>query len=281
MNALFTFRLGRQLEQIVVAARLTILTCTLATPAGRAESPAPRQTNPDPSGARVLAAWQADFGDQTVIYRRVAPRILPALPKAQPIPVTPDEAEVLQRKARKNRGFLFLTCTVFDRRVTEMRWEHEGRRYRAFSNIDARYLCGLQEFEDVNNVYLVMLAISEETEASHLAAVSAPTANDAAPSRIQSLPAPEAFSPGRSQYLLAEDSRTAPEAALAAMDTVHRHFDSHKTALIAAHARREAEEQERERQRQEQAQERKTIIIDYWTKEAAVQEGLPTKGAAR
>jgi hypothetical protein len=230
------------------------------------------------AASRVSAAWQADFGDEVIIYRRVPPRALPALRKLESAPLNAQEAAAVRAKALKLQTLLFLSCTVYDRRVTEMRWEHEGRRYRAWSNIDGNYLRGLAEFETADTVYSLMLGIGE---ASDPGSDRNARSEFSSASGLNRIPLSSEFV-GRCSYILADGAEDASPAALAGLNALHAYFDSHRTELIEAYETRLAAEAERQRKLAlEPRDARKTIVIDYWRREDAVAAGVASEKIQR
>lgn len=74
---------------------------------------------------QVLRQWRVNAGDHTVILNRVVPPVLPPAPSP---PAPPPAAEIAAAEAFeawqpvKKSVILFLSATVYDRQVTEVRW---------------------------------------------------------------------------------------------------------------------------------------------------------------
>ena len=99
----------------------------------------------------VIEGVKVKLPDRSLYYRRVAPP--PALPQeaktAQPTPapLTPEQLAIAERRAEKRSEVLMLSATVYDRRVTDLRWWIGNHEYRAWSNVDFNYLAGAGEIE--------------------------------------------------------------------------------------------------------------------------------------
>jgi hypothetical protein len=222
-----------------------------------AKGPAqPAQARQPAGNFRVLQRQVVDLGERSIIFNRVAP---PAPAKAQAratqsaaSPTSGTTAEV--EEPQKKFEVLSLSATVYDHRVTELRWSHDQREYRAFSNIDFNYFCGVGEIETEDTVYMLIMGIGDQ-----------PRENAA------NVPLPESFSPTRSEYRLSNETESAvPLEALAAMDALHRYFDSHRARLIEEHAKREAQRIAREEWLKAHPPVPKDTVINFWPKKSTL-----------
>lgn len=163
---------------------------------------------------------------------------------------------------------LFLSATVYDRRVTEVRWSAQGRDYRAFSNIDFNYLAGAGEIETADTVYMLVMGLGNGTS-EEVAAFNQNAAAQGWP--LKTLPAPESFSQTRSEYrLTGETASTAVPEALAAMDALHSFFDANRTVLLENYAKREAERITREQWLKGNPPVPKDTVINFWPKKSTL-----------
>ncbi len=64
---------------------------------------------------------------------------------------------------RKPHVALFLSNTVYDHAVTEMRWTHQERTYRVFVNVDFNLLRGAGHISTEKTDYTLVLGVGEDT----------------------------------------------------------------------------------------------------------------------
>jgi hypothetical protein len=198
---------------------------------------------------RVLQSWRADLGTHSIIFHRMlavepplVPRRIVAAPALAPSTAPAKKFEVLA-----------LAATVYDRRISHVRWSHEGRPCQAFSNIDFHLLRGLGQVETEDTVYLLLLSVSAES--TEIAGLDK--------SEVK-LPALGDLSSERAEYLTAEESGLPiPNAAFAGMEALHRYFDTHRATLLAEAERREAAQRERE-EREAQPPPPADVVIQFW-----------------
>ena len=117
---------------------------------------------------QVLKTRRIPLGDHSIYLNAVVPPILPVAPPASRTPSAAEvaEAEVAEaREPRKKFDVLFLSATVYDRRVTEIRWQGETGEHRFFSNIDFNLLIGVGGLETSDTIYTLMLALGNEPSA--------------------------------------------------------------------------------------------------------------------
>jgi hypothetical protein len=225
---------------------------------------------PPPVQFQVLEQRTIDLGDHSLTIQRIAP---PPPSAARPAPAAPQPAPGAVQEDSRREQFLSLSATVYDGEVTRLRWFHEGREYRAFSNIDFRYLAGLGAFETADAVYSLILGLGEETRAQAAADRSRALAGGAPPDTVPPVPALAEFPAGRAAYRLTPGSAAAPPEALAALDALHRHFDAHRTGLIVRYHQRLAAQAERERQLRENPPVKKDTIFRYWRRPSPANPG--------
>ena len=159
---------------------------------------------------RVLDQEVIELGQRTVTYNLVETPIL----KPQPVPLPPPPARELtaaelafvERMQRKEFKTLFLSATVYDHDVTELRWWEEGQQYRVFSNIDFNLIAGVGEIETDTAVYMVLMGIGNETR-KDVAEWNAYVAAQGWPRPMKTeIPSARAFPAGRSTYFIAPEA---------------------------------------------------------------------------
>lgn len=120
---------------------ITATAFTLASPLGSFAEETPVVTDAKPARkVRVLKSVEVKFPDRSIFYQRVAPPIpppaLPPAPTTETKPLSPAERAAAEARAKKKFEVLMVFATVYDRRVSELRWTVGNREYRAWSNID-------------------------------------------------------------------------------------------------------------------------------------------------
>lgn len=227
-----------------------------------------------PINFQILKAWKLDLGDHSIFYNRVAP---PVLPEPPPAPPAPTAAEIAAAKAawdrepHKKYEILFLSATVYDHKVTEIRWYGGTREFRVFSNIDFNYLRGAGEFETADTVYMLLMGIGDETTES-IAEFNKYAAERGIPkSSWKQIPEVETFSQTRSEYAVVEDKVNGPPAEedLAALDALHVYYDANRQRLIEESVKLEAANEERARWLKDHPPIPKDTVINYWKKSSA------------
>ena len=239
------------------ASIVRLLTLLLTFPAFAQEPAAAGNAEPLLENLRVLQRTEIKRGDHSIIFQRVAPPP-PAAPSAPaPVPeakaLSPQELEAQQRREAKQHAVLFFSATILDHRVTELRWSDEGKEYRAFSNIDFRYLSGMGEIETTDAIHTLMLALESGT-AETLA------------ERTREFPQIAVLPKDRAAWVLADGSGPTNTTVMTALDAIHSYFDAHREALIRQYGEREAGRAEAERQLREHPPARKDTVIRYWKK---------------
>ena len=213
---------------------------------------------------QVLAHRTIVLGDRAIHLNRVTPPVLLPAPSAPPPPTEAELAAAAAAEAsqppEKKHEVLFLSTTVYDRKITEVRGFADGRAFRVFSNIDFNLFAGAGELETPDTTYLLMLAIENE-----------PSAEPGRPKPGNHIPAPKEFSGMRSEYaVLEEDADAVPtEAMLKTLDALHVYFDANKERLAESYTHRETARAEEQRQLQEHPPAPQDVVIHYWKNDPA------------
>ena len=262
-----------------LAALVTAMLTLASPPRSRAaETPEPTEAKPA-LNLRVLDAVEVKFPDHSVFYQRVAPPAVPAARVPVAVPVVPPlslaESVAAEAREAKKSALLMLSATVYDRQVTELRWRSGNRDYYAWSNLDFNYLAGQGEIETADCIYFLMMGLGNETRESvaewnrfapkweRLAA-----AEGLADSwETKAVPDLAKFPAGRSTYLLSGEAPA--DDSLAALDALHRYFDTHRLRLIAEYAKREATRIAREQWNKEHPPVPQDTIINFWPKKSS------------
>jgi hypothetical protein len=95
---------------------------------------------------QIIEGVEVKLPDRSIFYQRVAPPIPPPTrspaPLPEPKPLSPAEQAAAEARAKKEFDVLMNSATVYDRRVTDLRWYVGNHEYRAWSNIAFNYLAG-------------------------------------------------------------------------------------------------------------------------------------------
>ena len=184
------------------------------------------------------------------------------------------ESAAAEARANKKSEALMISATVYDRQVTELRWQAGGRQYRAWSSIDFNYLAGQGEIETEDCIYFLIMGLGNETRASvadwnafapewqRLAAAE----GLAGSWETKSVPDLAKFPAGRFTYLLSGEAPA--DDSLAALDALHRYFDANRLRLIADYEKRTAERTAREQWLKEHPSVQQDTIINFWPKKS-------------
>ena len=215
---------------------------------------------------QVLKTRRIQVGDHSLYLNRVAPPVLPAAPSS-PLPPSAEET-VKASEPRQKSEVLFLATTVYDRKVTALRWWGETGERRVFSNIDFNLLCGAGSIETPETIYTLMLAVGNEPAEEGGGSAKKTAVKDWAARFGKAIPAPETFSKTRSEYFVAEDeTHAAPsEEELSALDALHVYFDANQPRLADEYVKREATQAEQARLLKEHPPVPRDIIVNYWRK---------------
>lgn len=211
---------------------------------------------------QVLRQWRVGAGDHAIILNRVAPPVLPPTPPAPAPPTAGQIAAADAFEARhpaKQHAVLFLFATVYDRKVTEVRWFGAQGECRIFSNIDFNLLAGTGGFETDETVYSLMLVLDNRT-------VAEAAAKRAAKAGGKQIPQPEEFSATRAEYIVAEDAARKPPAAedLTVLNALHVYFDANRQRLAESYLLREKANAERQRELKARPPAPQDTVIHYW-----------------
>jgi hypothetical protein len=234
-------------------------------------SPIEKQSAP---GFQVIESWKVDKGDHAVYFNRVAAPDVSSLkaarratptPAPEAAPVSPEEMAADLRRQQKRWETLFLSVTVYDHQVSEVRWG-PGNQYRVFSNIDFNYFSGMNEVESDDAFYTLVLGLGNEVTGDAMQAVRERRWSELAGSVV---PGPAAFGNRGFRFLLDKGSVPPPAEALRAMEALHAFYRENSQKLAEAYAKREADQAERvarEGWEKEHPQKPRDRVINFWVK---------------
>lgn len=242
----------------------------------------PANPNPEPIRFHVLESRKIRQGGRSIIMNRVAPPVLPA-PRAAilPMPVAPltdAQKQALAIREAKKSVVLFLSVTVYDRQVSELRWLDGPGAIRIFSNIDFNHFAGVGGFKTADASYTLMLGLGNESR-EQVDARRREAAQRGIPAAAQrQIPARSEFSPTRSEYMVEEDpAHPLSDEATAALDALHVYYDANKQRLTTEYAEREAANAARLQQLKDNPPKPKDTIINYWRKPNELPQPEPVK----
>ena len=116
-------------------------------------------------GAPILNSVEVDYGDHSVFYNRVeAPALKPEAtrPVAAPAPApTAEEIARAERLAAKREVNLWLSCTVFGGRFTEVRVPQDGEQVVIQSSIDFNLLAQGLDLETEDSYYNLFMGVGD------------------------------------------------------------------------------------------------------------------------
>ncbi len=211
----------------------------------------------------VLQTKRMNVGGHSVVFKRVAP---PAKPPLQPVrtatvPVTQTAEQIAADEARahKRQEVIFLSATIFDRRVTELRLQAGQKEVRVWSNVDFNHFAGMAELEMEDALYWLVMSLG----------------NESAQDTRRIVPTLDRFKAARADYFPAtEQKETVPAEATAALNALHSYYQANREQLTAAHAQRETERIAKERTLRESPPAPKNTVIHFWPKKS---RNYPTK----
>ncbi|MEM0966558.1 MAG: hypothetical protein AAGJ81_10460 [Verrucomicrobiota bacterium] len=223
----------------------------------------------------VVERRAVDMGDRKVILNRVNPPNLPPRAPARAATVHSDpmtEAQInewMEKMQAKPHRLLFLSATVIDRKLTKIRWWHEGQELKGWSNVDFNYLRGIGEFETEDAYYTVLIGLGNETtkdiQIRRKFAEERGLDLDLQLTEIPDLPP---FTKGQAEYFVISDQPDIIEndAVFAAIDSIHAFYDQNKRELKIQYQRTEAINAAKKRYEAANPEQPKDTVIHFWPK---------------
>lgn len=237
---------------------------------------------------RVLDQQVLDLGNRSIFYNRVETPVLKPQPPPALAPVsrppTAAELEMMRKWNAKADVSLFLSATVYDRRITEVRWWRENGEYVIWTTIDFNFLRGLCQFETSDTRYSFLLGIGNETSAD-IAAWNAEIDKRGLPAsykhQIPTLPSLLGAASGNSTYKVVSTPKAGNHAAvLKAFDELHRYYDANRDRLVREYEESEAARIAQEKWNKEHPPIPQDTSINFFPIKS-VQTGQPMPGGQK
>lgn len=222
----------------------------------------------------VLERKSVNMGDKKVILNRVAPPNLPqSAPSAPKEPVELTEAEFaeLMKLHEKPHRALMLSATVYDRKLTKLRWGHGENEVTAWSNVDFNYLRGVVDFETEEAFYTVFLGIGNESikelNQRNRLARKEKWENYV----VEEIPKLPPFTANRAEYFVITDNDEiiSQDDLFAPIDSIHAFYEQNARKLHIQYQRTEALNSARKRYEEANPEQPKDTVIHFWPKRSA------------
>jgi hypothetical protein len=155
-----------------------------------------------------------------------------------------------QQEQLQTHNVQMLSCTVYDRSISEVRWKYEDEDYLAYTNADFNYLRGIMTVSTEIDRYDYFFAVG----------------NVSSDQMAESLPVLPAFSPDRSEYVLLEGDATNT-AATAGLEALLAHYDANLDSLKVAYQRSEALAAAQKRYKEANPEPKEDFILQFWVPE--------------
>ncbi len=209
----------------------------------------PSEARQEPPEFRVLDSQEIDLGSRSIIYNRVETPVLkpqpapvegPTTPVAEYVP-TAEELEEMRRWEALNQVSLFLNCTVYDGRLTEVSFRQGETDVVFWSTVNFNYLSHLFDLLTEDTYYVIFMGIGDSTmeefneknkELLHKKGF------DLLSSGHSDQLAPATTAPASAWRITS--SEPVPAEVVRTIEDLHSYFDSNRELLIAQHAVREA-----------------------------------------
>ena len=187
------------------------------------------------------------------------------------------EAEIQQNfsvDSRKEQSIFMLSAIVYDRKLTRLQWQHEGKQYVAWSNIDFNYLRGLTEIKTEKTDYLFFLSIvNEPTE--RLKKRTRRSKEKGANSYVEeSIPKLANLKKDKPKFVVITPGRSEKrkKSANIPIDALHDYYAKNEERLKVQYQRHEALDEARQRYEDENPEESDDIFINFWPVRSSVQK---------
>ena len=220
----------------------------------------------------VLERKEVSVGNRKVILNRVVPPNLPpdmrSIPQSEPVQLSEAELEELIKSQEKPHLALFLSATVYDRKLTKLRWYHDGQEFVVWSNVDFNYFTGIADVETEDAHYSILMGLGNENTKSLRERKRHAYAQGRHFPESEDIPELPPFTRGRAEYFFIadRDETSGLDDAFAAIDAVHSFYEENKRELHIAHQRREALREAKLRYEAANPEEPKDTVIHFWPK---------------
>lgn len=194
------------------------------------------------SAARILDIQEVELENRKIIYNRIeTPELKQESQKPAVAPVaapamSAQEEEELRIWEAKFQYSLCLSVTVYDGKVSELRWWEDGLENVVWSNINFMHFCPFWDLETTDAYYWLMVW-GWETTTSEVLAMNAQAKTSEQLTHLPPVTLPS-FEKAGPKWQAA--SRLS-EGAKRAMNDFHEYYRKHGGQMAGAYARQEAD----------------------------------------
>lgn len=200
---------------------------------------------------QILERRELSIGDRKLIASRVADPKLPAEESSAPVvsfSSTPPQEFVAY--AAKEHVALMVSATVYDNRITQLKWRHETIEYEAWSNIDWNFMRSVHRLQTDTADYSIFQGVGD------------------LPLDESEIPELPPFTPDRAEYFVfVEQRQELDDAAFAPIDALHQHYEANEQELKTIYQRNVALSEARKRHEAAHPQKPKNAEIFFWKTE--------------
>lgn len=233
----------------------------------------PAQEMQEPPELRVLDSQEIDLGSRSIIYNRVETPVL----KPQPVPVekpttpvaeyepTPEELEEMRRWEALDYVSLFLNCTVYDGRLTQVSFRQGESDVVFWSTVNFHYLSHLFDLLTEDTYYTLFLSVGDSTmeefneqNKEFLQSKS----RDLGSSGLGDLLKTDTAAPASAWRITSKGP--VPAEVVRTIEDIHSYFDTNRETLIAQHAEREAARLAQEQWLRDNPPQAKDTVIQFF-----------------
>lgn len=188
-------------------------------------------------------------------------RVVPPLSPTAPVSDTKVAAVSVAQESKDHQMFS-ISATVYDRKITELRWFKDGKSFHAWSNVDFNFIAGMGSFETTDTIYSLVLGLGNEMSPPP----SEATTQLSASGEVKSLPAWETFPSGQFGYILIQEGSASVHTAqdVAAMDALHHYYEVNRDKLKQAYAEREAKRIAQEQWQKDHPPVPQDTVTNFW-----------------
>ena len=215
---------------------------------------------------RVLQSWRVELPDHAITYNRVETpsSVKNTALQSSLLATQPQTVDSANQKAQR---MVSLSATVYDRRITVLRWLHGTKTIRVLSNIDFLYVAGVGEIETTDSIYELVLGLGTATADGN----SDDAGTQVWLARAQwRLPNLALLPTALSSYIIADGSVSDDPEGFAALNAIHAYYDAHRTQLIQSYQQRMADEAARHLYLRLHPPVVKDTVINFWPKRGSV-----------
>ena len=205
---------------------------------------------------QVIRRTEVDTGDHKVIFERVVPpeiEPMPALSPAEDIGATETAATTANFQPDKQFYSLAVSGTIYDYAISELRWNHEGQAYRAFSNVDFNHLRSAASFETPEASFSFLLIMDNQPWEAY------PDAAEGARIKAEL----DALT-GLGYVVIAQPGGQLDEEAFVALEALLAYYEENAKELAIAYDNAMAIQAARERYEAADPKQPEDVIIKFW-----------------